>query len=666
MADARTRSSADRELELYRSILEEPTEFRSGFTWVVVAGALFCGLLMMPATIYLSLMTGGGVAANWVTLIIFSEVIRRAMKTLRKQELVLLLHVAGTMSGGGAFAEFIWRQYLVGSDAVRDVGLLGQFPSWYSPQPTSEAILTRNLFHVDWMVPVLLLAFVIVMGFLRSYTLGYFFFRLCSDVEKLPFPFAPISAQGAMALAEAGEKKASWKWRIFSLGAAIGFGWAFFAVGIPLVTGALLTRPLMLIPIPWLDLTTLTEGFLPATPFGMTIDLGLVLTGMVIPFSAVMGMGGGILLTTVLNPILHKLGVLTRWRPGMDTISTTFSNSIDFWMSFGLGVAFAIATISVYQTTRDLIKAARQRRAERKEAVASAQRQGLWAPRPGRGDFSPWLALAIYLACCMLMIVVCHRLVPLFPISFLFFFTLIYTPLLTYLDTRLTGISGQTFQIPMMKEASFILSRYKGIDIWLAPIPLEQFTGQAVGFRVSELTGTNFFSYLKAAALTIPLSFMLSWVFWAFVWHSGVIPSDNYPFVQKMWELQSKQAVLTFSATMETQGTQPLFFQALHPPVVAGGYSFSLIAFAILSALKLPVMSAYGFVQSVGGMPHTFLLLVVGAFIGKFYFRRKYGEQRFLQWLTVLLAGFATGAGLIALLGVGLRLIVNAVSASPF
>jgi hypothetical protein len=77
-------------------------------------------------------------------------------------------------------------------------------------------------------------------------------------------------------------------------------------------------------------------------------------------------------------------------------------------------------------------------------------------------------------------------------------------------------------------------------------------------------------------------------------------------------------------------------------------------------------MSAYGFVQSVGGMPHTFLLLVVGAFIGKFYFRRKYGEQRFLQWLTVLLAGFATGAGLIALLGVGLRLIVNAVSASPF
>ena len=88
----------DKELEIYRSVIEEPTEFKEGFTWIAVAGAFFCGLLMMPGAIYLSLITGGGIAAAWVTLIIFSEVTRRAMRTMSKQELVILLMVAGGMA----------------------------------------------------------------------------------------------------------------------------------------------------------------------------------------------------------------------------------------------------------------------------------------------------------------------------------------------------------------------------------------------------------------------------------------------------------------------------------------------------------------------------------------------------------------------------------------
>ena len=222
MSEDRSRVSADKELEAYRSILETPTEFKNGFTWIAVAGALFCGLLMMPGAIYLSLMTGGGIAAAWVTLIIFSEVSRRAMRTLSKQELVILLAVAGAMAGGGPFAGLIWRQYFIQSDAVRDIGLLGQFPTWFAPQPTSAAITTRSLWHSAWLVPILLILFMHVIGRIKSYTLGYFFFRLTSDVERLPFPFAGVSAQGSMALAESGERKTTWKWKMFSLGAMIG------------------------------------------------------------------------------------------------------------------------------------------------------------------------------------------------------------------------------------------------------------------------------------------------------------------------------------------------------------------------------------------------------------------------------------------------------------
>ena len=197
MADDRRRKSADAELEMYRSIIDEPTEFKNGFTWVTVVGAFFCGLLMMPGSIYLSLMTGGGIGASWVTLIIFSEVTRRAMKTLSKQELCVLLAVAGTMAGGGPIGDLIWRQFLIRSDAARDMGLIGKFPSWFAPQPTSEAILGRNLFHSDWFIPIMLMVFLSVIGTIRSYTLGYFFFRVTSDVERLPFPFASVEAPSA-------------------------------------------------------------------------------------------------------------------------------------------------------------------------------------------------------------------------------------------------------------------------------------------------------------------------------------------------------------------------------------------------------------------------------------------------------------------------------------
>ncbi len=667
MTEVRNRVSGDKELDLYRSLLEEPTEFKNGFTWVSVAGAFFCGLLMMPGTIYLSLITGGGIAASWVTLIIFSEVTRRAMKSLSRQELVVLLSVAGAMSTGGPIADLIWRQYLIRSDAVRDMGLLGQFPSWYAPQPGSEALLTRNLFHVDWLMPIALMVFLSVIGTLRSFTLGYFFFRITSDIERLPFPFATVGAQGAMALAEAGEKKATWKWKVFSLGAFLGLGFAAVQLGIPLLTGAFLTKPVMLIPLPWYDMTTLTESILPATPFGMVIDLGLVLTGMLIPFSAVIGTASGILLTLVMNPLLHKLGVLTRWQPGMDTISTTFNNSLDFWMSFSLGVTFGIAVISIYQTVRDFVRNMRRIRKERKEQTSlTARAEKIWDTPPGRGDFSPWLAVALYGFGSLLVIGVSHMLVPRFPVYFLFLFTLLYTPLMSYVDARLSGICGLTVDIPLVKEAAIILSGYKGIDIWLAPIPVGQYAGQVSGFRSTELTGTNFFSNIKSYALTMPLGFILSFLFWAFIWKSGAIPSDLYPYAQKMWELNAKNTVLLYSSTLPTEGVKPLFFQALHPAVMGGAFSFSLITYFILSAFSLPVMAVYGFVQSVGHMPHSFMLIIVGALLGRFHLRKRFGEKRFLQMVPVLLAGYGTGVGLVALIGVAVNLIVSAVSGAPF
>jgi hypothetical protein len=666
MPEVKKTGQMDQEMEIYRSVLETPTDFKNGFSWVAVAGAFFCGLLMMPGSIYLGLMTGGGIAAAWVTLIIFSEVCRRAMRTLSQQELVILLVVAGAMASGGPFAGLVWRQYLIQSDAVRDIGLLGKFPSWFAPQPTSDAILQRNFFDSAWLIPVLLILFMTIIGRFKSYTLGYVFFRLTSDVERLPFPFAGIAAQGSMALSESGERKVTWKWKMFSLGAIIGIAFGIVQIGIPLVTGSILTKPIQIIPLPWYDMTTMTQSLLPATPTGLVVDLGLVITGMIVPFWALIGTGAAILLTLVMNPILHHVGVLTRWQPGMDTVATTFANSIDFWMSFTMGVTAAIAVISIFQTVRDLYRKGRVMRQQRALAPAGAPRENIWDTPPGRGDFSLWIAGAVYVVCAGIVVWLCHALVPKFPVMFLIFFTFLYTPLISYINARLIGIVGQHVEIPFVREAAFILSGYKGVEIWLAPIPIENYGGTAQGFRTQELTGTNFWSFVKADCLITPLTFILSFVFWSFIWHSSAIPSDLYPFAQKMWDLQAKNTVLLYSATLDTGGAQPLFFQALHPWVIAGSFSFGLLAFVTLSAFSLPVMTVYGFVQGVGNMPHAFVAMIIGGLIGKFYFHKKFGQKRFLEIAPVVVAGYGTGIGLIALIGVAINLIVSAVSSSRF
>jgi hypothetical protein len=575
--------------------------------------------------------------------------------------------VAGAMAAGGPIGQLIWRQYLVQSDAVRDIGLLGKFPSWFAPQPGSEAMLERNLLDRAWLIPILLMVFMHFVGTIKYFTLSYFFFRITSDIERLPFPFAGISAQGSMALAESGERKATWKWKVFSLGGMLGLGFGAVQVGVPLVTGALLTKPIQIIPLPWYDATTLTEGLLPATPTGLIIDLGLMITGMVIPFWAVMGQAAAIVLTLVMNPILQKTGVLTRWQPGMDTVSTTFNNSIDFWMSFGLGVMGGIAVISIFQTVRDMVKKTRElKKRKANEAQQTASRENIWETPPGRGDYPVWIALLLYLLCSLSIIYICHLLVPAFSKWWLVFFMFIYTPLISYINARLVGICGQHVEIPFLREAAFILSGYKGVEIWLAPIPIDELGTGAQNFRTKELTGTNFWSLVKAKALIIPLSFILSFMFWGFIWKSGPIPSELYPFAQKMWDLRAKNTVLLYSATLDIEGAKPLFYEALHPEVIAGSFSFTMIAFTVMSALGAPIMAIYGFVQSVGQMPHAFMPLVIGALVGKLYFHKRFGQKRFLQIAPVLAAGYGTGVGLIALAGVAANLIVSAVSPSPF
>ncbi len=685
----------DQEYEDFRTLLPTPTEFKSGFGWATIAGLFFCGLIMIPGSIYLGLMTGGqlGPAASWVTVILFMEISRRAMKPLNQQELVILLHAAHVMMvgsllfPGGPLAQLVFRSYLVGSDAVRDAGLLGAFPGWFAPAHDSEAILTRNLFHPDWFIPILLMLFTLAVGLTKRYALGYLFFRVTSDVEGLPFPLAPVQAQGAMALAESEESTGNEdlannveveeddrptdelkgkRWRIFSLGAYIGIAFGIIQIGIPAITSLFLAKPVFLLPQPFWDTTTLTEGFLPAAPTGIAIDAGLFITGMVLPFWAVLGTFLAVVLTTVFNPILHAFGALPTWQRGMDTVNTLFSNEVDFWLSFKIGAALGIAVISIFATVRALRRASRERRVSKDKSV-----KRMWDPPvKGRGDYPLWIAVLIYVAAASALIIVSLILIPysLTIAVFLFIFAFIYNPLISYINARLLGIAGQTVDVPYTKEMAFMFSGAEGIEIWLAPIPIENYGHQTQAFRVNELTGVSFWSLVKTDVIALPLLFLLSLLFWAFIWNSDPVPGPLFPNAQVRWDLASKQQVLVMSSTVDDNKSwsETELGQALKPEVIGTGFAGIVGLFGLLSWLGLPVMMVYGLVRGFGEFPHLLITEMIGALVARFYFKRKYGTKNFLRVIPIVLAGYMTGVGLLGMAVVATNLIKSAVSGAPF
>jgi hypothetical protein len=196
----------------------------------------------------------------------------------------------------------------------------------------------------------------------------------------------------------------------------------------------------------------------------------------------------------------------------------------------------------------------------------------------------------------------------------------------------------------------------------------------AQAFRVNELTGVRFWSLLKTELVAIPLLFVLSLVFWAFIWRSDAVPSDLFPAAQVNWELAAKNQVLLLSSTFVPEGESPEnvdvmdspFMAAIHPETIGAGFAGCIALYAALSMLGLPIMLVYGIIRGLGQLPHFMILELVGAIIGRFYFQRKYGPRAFLTHAPALLAGYLSGVGLVSMIVMALMLIKSAISSAPF
>ncbi|KKK67924.1 hypothetical protein LCGC14_2949220, partial [marine sediment metagenome] len=162
----------DKELQEFRDLMPRPDRFEEGFGWRTVIMALFVGLLMTPAQMYMYLVAGVemGSAAQWVTVILYVEVARRAFTRLKRPEIFVLFYMCGAVihSGGG----LLWRQFLVQSEEMRKMGIVEYIPAWYAPSDP-DVLGSRDFFTRAWLVPVGLMLLTLFITRLDHFGLGY-------------------------------------------------------------------------------------------------------------------------------------------------------------------------------------------------------------------------------------------------------------------------------------------------------------------------------------------------------------------------------------------------------------------------------------------------------------------------------------------------------------
>ncbi|MFP4354315.1 MAG: hypothetical protein ACLFUJ_04255 [Phycisphaerae bacterium] len=661
------------------AIQSEPYE--NGFTWRTVLGAFFVAFVMLPGVIFMGLMIGQdlGTAAEWVTIILFVELARRSFLVLRKQELYLLKytvshlsHISGGLAlGGGVFSMMVWNRYLKTSEAFHNFGIAQEMPEWAAPH--AEAVYS-NFVNEAWWPVIAVTVGGMLLSKLTMLSLGFLAYKVTADAEKLPFPLAPVHAEGAIALAERShdENNRGFRQYCFAIGVMCGAVFGLFYVAIPTLTTAFFNQPLQLIPIPFLDLTENFETILPAGTIGISLNLGLIFMGFVLPWRIVLG-GFITAVSTqmIINPLLlYPNGILTQWRPGYDAIQTHVANSLDIYLSVGIGTALAIAVVGFYGLFKAIFKFSRTRKKE----IAKALEEGEVAPGADlsallkrdveRGDPPIWAALGVWIGSAVGFVFLSHYLINYnfetggflppeeqFPVFWLILFAFVWTPVNTYINARMSGIAGQHAGIPYVKEAFIYMSGYKYVDIWFAPLPIHNFGQMADNLRICQLTRTKFTSIMKAELLIFPLMLIASFIFWNYISGLGPIPSDRYPYVQKFWPQFAQIRAVWASGMREGQS---MLMQSIKPEIILGVLAATVGLFSLFGALGISAQYLYGGIASLNAYPHMAIMTFTGACIGRYVMARKFGRKEWQSYAPILMVGFGAGMGLIGMLSIAI------------
>lgn len=628
-----------------RDAADKP-KLASGFTWRSATGILYAAVVLQPAVIWLLLTTGMslGWAAMYVTVLLFGELARMGGSPLSKQEVFTIMYGSTVSIGGGwVFEIFIYNVYFRSSPYAAAFGLTESIPSWVVPPLNSPAILQRTLLHSDWIMPILVLVVIgALLGQAVDLSLGFLTRQLYIETEKLPFPMQQVEAQVCLTMSE----RESAKLKVFTLSAIISMAYSVILWALPTITQAV-GRPMVAIPIPWIDFSRWVGSVLPGASFGIATDLTVFALGLILPFDVVVSMFiGSFAFYVVGNAILVHLGLFVEWFPGMSLMKTWERSMVSFWMGplIGLGVTAGVLPLVrhpgyITKAFTDLLK------------MPTAVKE--------RGAAPLKLLLALFLFGTLGSVLCVWWLVPGFR-QFTWMLILLsvgWTFLFTIISARAIGVTGMGLAVPFSgslfaTEGAYLASGYTGVDIWYAPLVVSGGgSWWCALFKVADLTETNPRNYVKAYIFALIISYVMGFIYVSAFWSISPMPSALFPC--PTWPASAAQQTFFFTRA-----------QLFQPSLLIGAGAVGTILFLIVEITHLP-LSLIGIVAgATSAIPITTSFLI-GAIAAKLL-EREFGKEWFGAYRSVIVAGTYTGVGFTIGLSTAIALIARSMWAMPY
>jgi len=633
--------------------ITEKTRFETGLTLRAGLAIFFASLFFMPISIYLQLVAGVviGSIAVYVTAILFSEISIVTGSPLKKQELFIILQMCGIAATTTYMVELIYRGYIISSPLSQAFRIAGtamteMIPSWWAPRAGSKSYLTRTLFHMDWAIPTFLTVIYGAFTILTEFALLMITSLLYIEVEKLPFPMAPLTAEMVTTLTE----RKPYRIGLFSECAAIGMLIGLVAHLPRMILG------IQVIPFPWIDFTWWTEQYIPGAIVGIASEPLSYISAMLVPWvPAVYMLVTSIIVWVILNSVFITVfpQVFPRWSEeymaGMG-ISLLYQRSqLHVWLV--PQIIFTI-TLSIFFVIRGakFIKGAFKTLTD----LPSSLRQA--------GYFRLPMILGMYFTGTLGSVVLFHVLVPDIPIMMPLLFSVGLSFLNAIVGARVLGETGQG--VPLLEQniwRPFIyFSGYQGVAGWLiSPIIGGGLSsGWTQNIKIAYLTETRPGDFFKAFILAWIAYRIFGFMWGSFFWTFAPIPSSAYPSTLIQWPISLMADGMWITRQLN-----------INLNVVLSSFGCMMTALLLGTALSrftgFP-FSPSGLVAGAATIPPAVIPIFIGALLSKFLIPRIFGERWWNEHRALIVAGFAAGEGIAIGIGIVGALLVKAIWAWPY
>ena len=621
-------------------------ELKEGFTGKVVLAILFSSFLMTPAFSWVALSTGvgvGGIAAAYVTLVIFGELARILRSPLSENELATIRWGASLAVGGAGGVA--WRVFMRKSAITRQFGIADKIPTWWVPPANSPSIVQRTIFHPDWLIPLTIGYFGLPFTLLATISLSFFIRQLYIEVEKLPFPTGAMAAELAKSLAKGADPK---KYEIF----ALTLFFTFLLIGLPyyvlpsifmIIRGA--ERPVQLIPT-IIDFTRFLDySPLYGATYGITLDILAISIGMIIPTNVIYGAFIGSIVAYIIgNHYIVSTGLI-KWKPGTPIIGPGLTGlwqepMLKYWMSLSIGFLLAGVFIPFFKSIRSVVSTIKNFFGM---SVVEEKRLGVWS---GRKSFILFMLSGLMLSILAIALDILYNPNDTFP----FWLVPVMIIGISFINSlsigRSAGLMGSSIEIPYAREI-LMITFYNGVDAWFNPF-LTTIDGGTIliGYKAAELTNTRAMSVVKAQVVDSVVSGLVGLLFSYLFWNIYDVPSRILP--APAW--YPRAALQCFFITRQ--------FTFINPQLLVLGLIIGSIIeiYPPLAAL----LSSIGLSSGFNSIPSATSALFLGWLVKKLIIKRK-GVEWTQNYLMSMVAGIWAGGSLAIALGTGLTFAYQAI-----